>query len=435
MKSFNNWITTPPFFYGWFIVGAAGISMFAGTAAAASTVSIFVKPMSDELGWSRTAISGGISFATLLGAVVAPIAGRWLDRYGGRMLLGAGGAITGVALLGMGFVQNLFMFYLLYPIARSIFMGSTNLAATTVVANWFVRRRAMATAWVFLMDRIGLGLWPLVAALLFSAVDWRMAWWVMGSLVLIMSLVPAVFIVARQPEDLGLLPDGDQPKTATLNSIQKNDRSATNEGGGTKEAQWTVREATRTPAFWLLSFSAMAIAFAGGGLGVHRIPFFVERGMDSSVAGFLLICFATGIAMGGFLAARLSTWIPFQKIIGFQMLGGALLMPVLLNLPPGPVAFGYVWVEGLILGGSFTLIPVIFAEFYGRASLGSIRGLSHFFLVIGNAMGPLSAGLFYDAFGKTYTWAFICFGVVLAIGAFTAWIAKAPKPQSLQAEL
>lgn len=402
--------------------------MFAGTAAAASTVSIFVKPMSDELGWSRTAISGGISFATILGAVVAPIAGRWLDRYGGRMLLAVGGALTGAALFGMGFIQNLLMFYLLYPIARSIFMGSTNLATTTVVANWFVRRRAMATAWVFLMDRVGLGIWPLVAALLFSAVDWRMAWWVMGSLVLIMSIAPAVFIVARQPEDLGLLPDGDSPQPIDPDPLEQGESTGV---GGRKEVQWSVRDATKTSAFWLLSFSAMAIAFAGGGLGVHRIPFFVERGMDSSVAGFLLISFATGIAMGGFLAARLSASIPFQKIIGFQLLGGAVLMPVLLNLPPGPIAFFYVWVEGVVLGGSFTLIPVIFAEFYGRSSLGSIRGLSHFFLVVGNAMGPLSAGLFYDAFGGTYTWGFICFGVVLAVGAFTALIAKAPEPKSI----
>ena len=415
MNPIARWLLGRRFYYGWVVTGGAGLAMFSGAPLAVSSVSVFVIPISEEFGWTRTTFAGAISIASLLGAVAGPLMGRWTDKYGGRLLLGGGTAVVGAALLGMSFVHNLFLFYILLILGRGMMMSVENLVGTTTVAKWFIRRRALANALAMLSSRAGLGLWPALAAFLFTVGDWRMAMQIIGIIVLTLSIIPLVLLVARRPEDIGLSPDGDEILP-----------SPNQQGAQTVEYQWTARQAIRTRSFWLLTLASMTAAVCGAGLGVHRIPYFTERGMDPILAGPLLISFAAGMGIGGFFSAYLSTRISLRKVLALLMFSWMGLIVALLNIPINPVIFLYALLEGMLLGGFLAMNPVIYAAYFGRSSLGAIRGLSHPLVVGANAFGPIYAGFTYDATGQSYTFAFVGFGAFMGASAILALFAKPP---------
>ncbi len=408
-----------PFFYGWMIVLAAGVTMVGVATFTVAVLSVFVAPLTEEFGWSRTAISGGVTLGTVFAAAMGPFIGRWVDRYGSRVPLGIGGMLAGATLVAMGFIQNLAMFYVLFPIGRTIMMGVENLVGPTAVANWFVRRRALATAVVILGSRAGIGLWPAIAAALFVVGGWRLAFWVLGGLVFALGILPWLLVVSRRPEEVGLVPDGEPRRPrGTVEPF--------NPGAVTVERQWTPHEAVRTRAFWLLMLAAMSAAFAGGGVGFHRLPYFQDKGLADGLVGPLFFAYAIGMAVGGLITAQASTRISARKVLSSALLIGGLMMGVLLQVPGNGWAVLY-WVgEGAVFGGVFTLLPVVYADYFGRESLGTIRGLQHPGIIGINALGPLVAGVVYDGFGQQYTYAFLGFGALFILGAVAAWMARPP---------
>ncbi len=408
-----------PFYYGWVVAGAASATMMLTGTFAAPIFGVFIEPWTAEFGWSRTAISGGFSFATVVAALVGPLAGRGLDRYGGRLFLGGGALVMAGSLLVLSRVSSLLALYLVFSVGRSAMMTIQNLAAHTLVANWFVRRRAFASALALNGSRVGLAVWPLVAAGVSAAAGWRTAMVVMGVSIGILSLIPLVLVVARRPEQVGLLPDG---------------ASATPAAGGVlrhapEQRQWTPREALRTRAFWLLMSAHMAAMVAGGGMGVHRIPYFVAKGLDEALVGLFIVAFAVGMGIGGFFAAAAVRWVPVRRVIGLSLAGAAGSTALILLVPGNALAVGYGFLDGLFAGGMFALLPVVYADYYGRNAIGTIRGITHPAVVTANAAGPLVAGVVFDVLGG-YTFAFFAFGIVLVAGASASWLAAPPAVDS-----
>ena len=195
-----------PFYYGWVVAGAVLMAMMISGAVSAPMFSVFIPRWTEEFGWSRTAISGAFSFGTIAAALVGPLVGRALDKYGGRLVMGGGALLMAAAVAGMGFVENLVGLYAALVVARTALMSIQNLGGHTVIANWFVRRRAFATAIAVNGSRLGLGLWPLLGAALIAALGWREAVWVIGGLMALLALFPLVAIVSRQPGGRGAVP-------------------------------------------------------------------------------------------------------------------------------------------------------------------------------------------------------------------------------------
>lgn len=398
-----------PFYYGWAVSASVSLTVLAAMTYAVSTFSAFVEPLSREHGWSRTAISAAISFGTVGAAAAGPLFGRLTDRYGARWLFTLGTVSMGLGLLGMANMGSLFAFYVFYAMGRTMMMNFEHLVGPTVVANWFIARRATATALMLAASRVGLGLWPALAGVLIAVSGWRLAATVMGIAVLATAVVPLVLVVARRPEDVGMDPDGRSPA-----------------GGAPIEPEWSARAALRTQAFWALMLAAALGLFAGGGMGLHRIPFFTERGLSSVWVGPILMGFGAGMAVGGFVAARLHRHLGPRTVTGGFMVYGAAVMAVALITPPNGWAVVYGLADGAVFGGMFTLQPVIYAGFYGRRSVGTIRGLAHPALMLGNAAGALFGGVLYDATGGSYTLVFLTFSVLLVIAAGLVALARHP---------
>ena len=194
---------TGRFFYGWYIVGVAILVHIAGTLSFSSTLSIFLKPITEELEVSRGAFSLVRTAEIGVAALIAPLLGPVIDRYGGRWILVIGVLMEGAGFLLSSLVQNFWQFLLVrccLVIAGEALLSS--LVVNVTLAQWFVRKRGRAIA----IANLGTGLAklsiPFCAAWLFVVVGWRGTWAVFGIVAPLLVIAPALIFMRRRPEDL-----------------------------------------------------------------------------------------------------------------------------------------------------------------------------------------------------------------------------------------
>lgn len=158
---------------------------------AVATLSVFVVPMTEELGWSRGLFSGAVSLGGLCAALTSPLVGRWLDRYGSGMLIAASSVLTGILSIALSLVSNPLAFYFLYAPGRMIFSGPVELGLPTAISNWFIRRRPLALAIDSVAKGAGLSVMPLAVQFIISGWDWRTGWFSLGIITFALGGCPA----------------------------------------------------------------------------------------------------------------------------------------------------------------------------------------------------------------------------------------------------
>lgn len=402
-----------PFYYGWVILACVCAAGFARPGSAVATLSIFIAPMTAEFGWSHTQISAAVSVGGVLGALAAPLLGGFLDRNGARTVLGAAVLTTGIALLLLSFTRSLAYFFVLYSIARMAFAGPYELGVHGSIVSWFVRRRAFATALATLATMGGLAAMPLVAHLVMQAADWRAAWVAIGATVLVAGFVPTWLLHVRRPEDLGLRPDGAPAAPAAGASPAA-------------EPAYSRREALATPAFWLLSLFTFLVYPVQAGVSLHQAPFLIERGLDPAVAAgavstFALLSAAAGFA-GGFWPRRVPLRVALV-LVGLTLCASCVLMR---SVEAAPLAYGAAALFGLGIGGLLTVLPIAWADYFGRSSYGAIRGVALAIQVMGQALGPVLSGALRDWTGS-YSASLATFAVLALAGGAAALLAAPPR--------
>ena len=300
--------------------------MFARNAAATLTIAVFVFPMSESLGWSRTVIVGAAAAAGLANIVVAPLIGFIIQKYGNRAVLLVSIFLLGATLASIRWITNPIQFYILFGIGRLIFQSPIQIGATTVVANWFVSKRGRATSILGLSHSVGMGLFPLFAQLLIGSTNegWRMAWFWIGISVWVTAL-PAVYLFLS--ETYGELKDDQKPKEYDSDKAKNKIQN--------KEPNWTVREALRTPTLWILAIGGMLVFYIHTGVNIHQAAFLRDQGINPTAAAASLTIMALGSAIGSLIWGNLldkisaklvymglSLWLGltpllFMKVVGF----------------------------------------------------------------------------------------------------------------------
>jgi OFA family oxalate/formate antiporter-like MFS transporter len=413
-------VNRTPFFYGWVIVGVSGLTNFFRNAAATLTIAVFVFPMAEDLGWTRTAIVGAASVAGLVSMFISPAAGWVLQRYGPRVLLAGSMALLGGAIMSIRWVDNIVMFYVLFGMGRVVFNSPVQIGSSTLVAQWFVRRRGRATSALGVLHSLGMGFFPLFAQLLMNASDgdWRMAWFWIGISVWLVALPPTILLVIQSPESVGQEPDGGTGKSKASNGTGSTRARA--------EEQWTLREAMRTPAMWMLAVAGGLVFFIHTGVNIHQAAFLRDQGISASIAASALTVMAAGTALGSIFWGWLLDRIPGRWV--YAMTAGWLGVVTLLFLrvDSAPMAFAVALVFGIGLGGLLVVPPVVIADYFGRKSLGAIRGLTEPFVSGGQAVGGITAGIIFDLSGS-YEWTFPVFTVAAVMGAILVLLARRPK--------
>ncbi len=414
-------------YYGWFVASAAAATEFANAATAISILTVFLNPMTEEFGWSRTEFSGATSLGAILGAALAPLTGMMVDRLGSRILLAIGGLVVAAACFYLATAQTLVAFYIAFTLARTADQGLIKIGTSPVVAKWFRRYRGRAISMVFFVGMLGVIILAPVVQVVIGAWGWRAAWVMLGGLMLLLGVVPSALIIRRQPEDLGLLVDGAPSKQPSVDHAPTIISDGRPPGDG--EAKWPLRFVIRTPSFWLLLFSLFGVSTASAGVILHLVPYLTEQGLSSGSAVTIISIFSASGAVAtltiGFLSERLSP----RLMIFLGYLLAAISMVVLIRVDNLAEAYLFAVLQGVAASGINVLAPILLASFYGSGSMGSIFGITRAAQVTGFAIGPLISGVVYDS-TESYQNAFILFVFIAVTSSLLVLLARRPTGQA-----
>ncbi len=421
--------SAPHFFYGWYIVAVGILVNIAGTFAFSSTLSIFLKPITEELGVSRGAFSLIRTFEIGIAALIVPLLGPWIDRHGGRGVLVIGVLMESAGLLLSSLVQSFWQFVLVrctLVIAGEALLGS--LVINVTIAQWFVRKRGRAMAIANLGTGIAKLAIPLVAASLFVVIGWRGTWAVFGIVAPLLVVAPALVFVRRRPEDIGLEPDGELPSQTFQQRSPLTDATpaAAQREKMAPETRWTRREVVRLPSFWFLviTFGIASIGIAG--LNLHVFSYATDIGYSPLIAASFMSTIALTQLGSSLVWGLLADKFDVRKISCVQFLIQALGLVIMTSTTDIRLVYSGFFLYGTGLAGSFVLREVIWANFFGRASLGTVRGLSLFFSHLFAASGAPFFGFLHDRMGS-YNFSFRIFAGALFTSAILILLAQPPR--------
>ena len=423
MQTASNIRRRPRVYYGWVIVAVVALGGFTQSAETFPVLGVFLKPITEEFNWSRSIFTGSTTIGTLLGGLVAVGMGSVIDRFGARWILTLAFVTLGGTLVLMAFITTLWHFYALQIIGRCVTMGVVGLAMRIIIPKWFVARRGRAVAIGGLGNRVGNTVTPLYVQLLVNLWSWRVAVAVAGVAMWVISLLPAAIFLRRQPEDMGLLPDGASPEEARdRQDMTCGDAQPSSSG---LDISLSIRQVVRLPSFYLLTAGFALTFVVAPGLALHMIPFFTDRGIGSGTAVVVIALWSASAGLGslffGFLVERYSIRVVLGILIFLMATGFFTLLAVHSALS----AFLWAFFQGIVQGGVFTLPDILFANYYGRASLGTIRGVVWPVQMVANSSGPLSAALAFDASGS-YVTIFTVFGILALVASLAVFLARPP---------
>lgn len=415
------------FFYGWTIVAVGFLAHIASAFSISSTLSVFLKPLSNDLGISRGVFSLIRSGEILIGAAAAPAVGTLLDRHGGRWLIAAGGLISGAGFLLLGQARDFSQFLLFRWVLVSpgdALMGS--MVVNVSISRWFVRMRGRALALAGMGHGLAKVCMPLLAASLILHIGWRSAWAVFGIVTLALVVGPSLLFMRRRPEDMGLVPDGKSRAQQQCDMLANPTDIAKARAGAIADVAWSRREALRTPAFWLIVTTFGVSHIGVTGLNLHVFSFVSDQGHPAMVAALVMsiiafMQFSTPMVWG-ILAERsnIARLIMAKFLIQAVGISWALSDPGIFSLYAG------FFLYGIGMGGTSILAEMIWATYFGRVSLGKIRGMGSLVTSAFSAGGPPFFGLLFD-YTQSYDLSFSIFIGMLFASALLSLLLHPPK--------
>ncbi|MCJ7605335.1 MAG: MFS transporter [Dehalococcoidales bacterium] len=401
----------PPLFYGWYIVAGSWMMLFLVNAV---SVGIFFKPILEEFGWDRATLSLVHTVALLLYAAATPFLGRFIDRYGARLMIficvasqALGSAVNGLA-TGIGHIFAGRFLYEMKPLQPS----------QVLVNRWFVRKRGTAQGIAATGMPIGALMLSPLSQYLVLAWGWRptMFFWAGVSFII---LLPLAFLMRNKPEDRGLLPDGVPAEPVYIPEAGKASVSTT-EADSTGH---TLACALKSTPFWLVAGTQLICGIGCGFMMTHIVIFATDYGYTEMVGASLLSVQGglnlLGVLVTGHLSDRHARHrvlalthvvrsLAFFTAVGFIILdGGPLWM-----LYAAMALFGFGW---------FTTSPLtsgLLADLFGNLRMGTIIGVTMSCHTIGMAAGAYAGGISFDLTGSYYAFFIIQGGLELLAAGF-----------------
>lgn len=371
---------------------------------------VFFSAMLAEFGWSRGALSGAFSLYALAYCVLGFVAGRLTDRWGPRVVIAIGGVFLGIAYVAMAFVTELWQPYALYAGVASIGMATAFVPTNSTVVRWFVRRRGLAVGIATSGQSAGMLVVAPLAQVLVSAVGWRITYAVFG-ITAFVALNAVAPLMRRDPESVGLTPDGDPRPPLTISG----------QPGG-----MTVAEAAGTGAFWALMATFTATWIPVFVAIVHSVPLARDLGASPLVAASLLTALGGGAVPGRILMGAASDRIGRKTALAVMLVLQAIGFVGYAVAGSLTAVFAASLLFGFSYGAITALFPSIVGDYFGRERAGALVGV--FFAVAGSAgaIGPVAAGAIYDATGS-YTLAFLLSAALNLVALVALRLARAPR--------
>ena len=417
-KAFKN------IYYGWVIVFIAGLGIFFSGPGQTYSNSTFIDQYINDFGWSRSEVSSVYSVATLFAGLIMMFVGRFIDRFGQRVMMVIVGTLFAFACFYSSMVSSIWMLAVGFFLIRLLGQGSMSLIPNTLVAQWFIKKRGFAFSIMTLGSFISAALFPIINTWLIQTWDWRFAWQFWGVALLVIFVPFALFGVRNKPEDIGLVPDGkiDTKKQESILGAPVADPA---------EEDWTLQEAAKTRTFWLILICVGIPAMVNTGITFHIFSIFTNQELSTELAATVLSLMAVaGIPMS-FVSGYLTDKLPTNYLLVAIFLIEIILLLLLLVMTNIAIAliFGVLW--GIANGMERIGLKIIWPNYFGRKYIGSINGIGTTMIVLGSAFGPLPFGLGFDLF-QSYTPVLLLTLTFPILGAIFAMLAKKPSKALLQ---
>ena len=409
-------------FHGWYIVAFAFVAQM---VAGPYVFGVFFRPMTQDLHWSRGDFALANTFSVVVGGAIGFFAGPIIDGRHGRWLVMGGAVIAGLGLASLAFVNELWQFWLLRGVIYVIGgVGISPLVVNAMLSKWFVRQRGRAISIASMGLSAGAVVLAPAVAYVIEQYGWRAAWAVQGGVLLVVLVIPAIIIIRRQPEDIGLLPDGDT--AITPNAMTSH--SANPPRSAQAEDPWTRGEALRTRELWLLIGIFGIGGLPASAIVLHLISFLQDVGFSVAVAVFI-VGFENAFALISkpIWGYYLDKFDPRHLVAlgwGFKLIP-LFAMPII-GSDYGlwgmlPLAALY----GTGVGSGQTGQEVIWAHYFGRRHIGAVRSIAVPFSIIFSAGGTWFAGAAWDATGS-YMFSFMLFAVLSLIAMIGIVLVRPP---------
>ena len=420
-------------FRGWWVLLAIALATLFAGGSAHWAFTILIDPLTDEFGVSHSKLLGVVSVSGLVGSISSPLLGRTVDKHGARIVGTASLLALGLSLVLSSQVQALWQFYIVYGGGLGISMaGLLQVSAPAAAANWFLRKRGIAFA-SFSIAAAAAGMtFPLLTQAIVDWQDWRMVWLIFGLATLAIPTPIAWLAIRRKPEDVGQYPDG-----MTREAWEESQSAASRpekEADEVSDVSWTLKEASKTAAFWLLNGGLILISFPSLAVLVVLHPYFTELGVASGTASRLVSAYALGVLLGAFawgflvqLSSARVLLVPYAALYGTSI-------ALLAAFGEAPVAVLYLIMVylGMTVIGGMQLGNQAWADFFGRRYIGSIIGAAHLLRVLPMIAAPLVAGVIHDSM-DSYKYAFALFAIFCLTACVVFLLARRPQKRGLSA--
>jgi MFS family permease len=369
---------------GWWVVVGGFLTITITSGVAFFVLPLMIESFIEDLGWSLTEVSFGLTIWGLAAALFSPFLGKWIDQYGARPMMLLGTAFLFCITLLLGQITALWQFYVLMFLAPFGSMANTYIPVAAVVARWFVRHRGLATGIVMFGVGVGGAIIPLLTSLLLQNYGWRLSYTILA-FVLLLAFIP-ILLWIRNP---------------TSDEVNLSDQGDSGDSAQGEMTDLSLSDALRTRTFWGVSIGDALTGTIFAIFNIHLVYYLTQDMGGDEIAtvaySTLQFCVGIGTLAFGLFADRFALRSVMIVCYLLPAFATVLLLPTTIAL----LVFTFAIIAGLAAGGRNALFPVALYSSFGETHMASIYGLSNSFFMIGNAIGPFLAGILYDATGDT----------------------------------
>jgi len=409
---------TKKIFYGWYIVFAC-LLIAATNIGFHNTASLFIRPVTEDLGFSRGAFTLFRTLTMLFGALTLPYFSKLSNKYSVKKIMLFGTTLNSITLGALAFANNIWQFYAIGLASGLVMNAGTFMIIAILLNRWFEDKKGLAIGLAFAGSGVGAAIMNPAVNLVIENLGWRSAFIFSATLATVVLIPTILFVIKDSPSQMGLAAYTDPSKTKDTNNKVI-----------IEEKSMTLKEARKTPTFWLLAFALLGFSVGASAPNTHSVAFMIDIGYSQTIASNMITVTMIFLTMGKILMGHL-----FDRFGTFK--GGLMLCTFAITSPIfallSQVWVGAPWLHGIALGIASTgfSIPanIYIPKFFGKKNFAAILAAVSVITTLAAAVAPPIMGLIYDTLG-TYLlawYALIVFAILVTISLFAADIINQKK--------
>ncbi len=403
-------------YYGWWMLAASVVAVALAAGLSFWSFGLYVDPLESQFGWSRAEVSGGFSVGFLASAIAAPLIGWWIDRYGPRRIILIGAVLTAASYLLLAATSELWQWFVYQSINAVFRQMMFFIPFQALISRWFDRRRGLAVG--LLGTGFSLGgfvVVPIMQAVI-DAVRWEGSFIVAGIAIVAIFTPLSLLLLRDDPSEIGSEVDGDA-------------RPADSPATPRPLTGVSVREALRTPLFWVISGALTAFFFGMISWMLHGIPYYESVGYSTERAALLFSIAAGGGVVArltfGYLADRIPRMEVAAMVVSAFLAGAFATLLITDGSVIGVAIFLVFWIIGS--SGGPMIEPLLLTRSFGLVSFGALLGIIQVISAL-HLASPIISGAIFDATGE-YDWALVMLLASMALSVALFWLAwRLPRP-------